>query len=272
MRIVSLNTWKCDGPYRLRLAAMARGLQALQPDVLLLQEAFRSADRRYDTARVLADELGLQVQGHWQRRKSRLCEGDWMESESGMAVLSRRPLADCIAVTLPGHPEDPERVGQWLNLGSQARPVWWGHVHLTHLPEASAGSLRTQQLLAMLAHAAVAEAKEPLWLMGDFNTDMQTSGWETLDLGGRRLTDALAEAGLAPKGTHFDARGRWQDLDHLLVLRQPGHAGEATWRITRAAVVLDRPDSESGVLCSDHLGICADLVPPVSHLALAGQP
>ncbi len=264
MRIISLNTWKCDGAYRLRLEAMAAGLAALRPDLVLLQEAFRSIDGRLDTAARLAEALGLQVQGHWQRRKPRQCEGEWVDSESGMAVLSRQPLAACVGVALPGHPQDAERLAQWLNLGSAERPLWWGHVHLSHLPEATASGLRTRQLQALLAHEAVAEAPGPLWLMGDFNTDLAASGWQGRDLGPWRLADALAEVGLAPKRTHCDRQGGWQDLDHLLVLRRirplrGDTAGAGAPSLRQAAVVLDKPDADTGVACSDHLGLCVDL-------------
>lgn len=59
MRIATLNTWKNEGDLSARLAAMAAGLRVLAPDVLLLQEVFRTADGAADTGRDLAAALGL---------------------------------------------------------------------------------------------------------------------------------------------------------------------------------------------------------------------
>jgi endonuclease/exonuclease/phosphatase family metal-dependent hydrolase len=75
MRIVSLNTWKCDGPYRQRLGLMAEELAALAPDVLLLQEVFATEDGHADTAAFLAQALAMHVIVSPARRKHRLFEG-----------------------------------------------------------------------------------------------------------------------------------------------------------------------------------------------------
>src|SRR5690349_12850241 len=50
LRIVTINTGKCDGPYFPRREAMARQLGALDADVIALQESFASIDGCVTTA------------------------------------------------------------------------------------------------------------------------------------------------------------------------------------------------------------------------------
>ena len=59
LRVVTLNTWKCEGDYRARLPRMAAGLRALDADLVCLQEVFACAAPSADTAAWLADALGL---------------------------------------------------------------------------------------------------------------------------------------------------------------------------------------------------------------------
>jgi len=54
LRIVTINTWKCDGAYRNRLRWLGDELKRLQPDVIAMQECFRDVDGEYDTAAYLA--------------------------------------------------------------------------------------------------------------------------------------------------------------------------------------------------------------------------
>ena len=59
LSLITLNTWKCDGEYRIRLRLMAEGLAELNPDIILLQECFKTDHRQDNTARVLANTLSM---------------------------------------------------------------------------------------------------------------------------------------------------------------------------------------------------------------------
>ncbi|MCY7358638.1 MAG: hypothetical protein LH609_14505 [Rudanella sp.] len=50
--LLTINTWKCDGQYRQRLALLKTQLGALRPDVVFCQEVFRAAGA--DTGRELS--------------------------------------------------------------------------------------------------------------------------------------------------------------------------------------------------------------------------
>lgn len=98
LRVVTLNTWKCEGVYALRMQAMVEQLQPLNADVLVLQESFASADGMISTARTLAEALHLEYAWIPERPKSRLCDGHWMESYSGLAVQRSRWRAFCASI------------------------------------------------------------------------------------------------------------------------------------------------------------------------------
>ena len=148
MRLVSLNTWKCDGEYSRRLAAMEAGLGALAADVILLQEDFWAPDFDLHTAGRLGDALGLSCHSVPLRKKDRVVEGAVVRSFSGLSVLSRFPVLWNRTIDLPTHPDDGERSSQAVCLESSAGPLLVINLHLTHLSEA--GELRRKQLAATL--------------------------------------------------------------------------------------------------------------------------
>lgn len=125
IRLVTLNSWKCDGAYRLRVQAMATQLRRLAPDVVAIQESFASLDGQHDTARTLAQVLGM----HWvlapARRKHRVCEGLTLDSYSGLAVLSKWPFTRHAVLPLPSEPADGERIAVLCQLRAGARTVPW---------------------------------------------------------------------------------------------------------------------------------------------------
>ncbi|MGD9893835.1 MAG: hypothetical protein AB7U18_21335, partial [Dehalococcoidia bacterium] len=58
IRIVTINTGKCDGLYRVRIRWLARELARLEPDIIALQEAFITEDGSAHTPSELAARLG----------------------------------------------------------------------------------------------------------------------------------------------------------------------------------------------------------------------
>lgn len=70
LRVVTLNTAKCDQPYWRRLALMWHQLAALSSDVIALQECFACQDRA-DTTQMLARLLGMSLAWAPARRKVR---------------------------------------------------------------------------------------------------------------------------------------------------------------------------------------------------------
>lgn len=250
LRLVTLNTWKCDGAYALRLQTMATQLGALAPDVVALQESYASVDGVHDTARHLAQALGM----HWvlapARTKPRVCEGVVQASHSGMALLSRWPIARHTVLVLPSAAEDGERLALLCQLQADQHRLTVANVHLTHLD--GAHTRRHQQLHTVLEHPWLHTPRDAAVVCGDFNAPVQSDALRGFVTPLGVWVDAARAAGLHTKVTCPTPGGPGLDLDHVL------SRAAAPLRWHRAQVVLERPDATTGVCPSDHHALCVD--------------
>src|SRR5882724_5219323 len=94
LRILTLNIWNRGGPWEERLVAIRAGLEALEPDIVGLQEVLRPVERDgLDQAEEIAHGLGYHVS-----------YGAAFETEGiafGNAVLSRWPVRRDQTFALP---------------------------------------------------------------------------------------------------------------------------------------------------------------------------
>ncbi len=250
MRLVSLNTWKGEGDLPRRLRAMVDGLAALAPDAVALQEDLCTADGQTHTAQTLARALGLHLHTLPARAKPRRVGTAWVDSTAGLAVLSRRPVLEQRALTLPQDPRDGERLAQCLRLTGVESDWWLVNLHLSHLPDRP--DLRRDQLGLVLDAMDRWAGSAPVVLCGDFNAaphDLELAAWV-------QPRGPLADVfGGRAKCTHRTPEGEARNLDHIFVRVTAATPAVA---VHAAAVVLDRSDAR-GVLPSDHCAVCADL-------------
>jgi endonuclease/exonuclease/phosphatase family metal-dependent hydrolase len=236
LRLVTLNTWKCDGAYVQRLAAMEAGLASLAPDVIALQEVFAAPDTGYDTAAYLARSLGMEAAVLPLRRKIRVVDGQPVVSASGLAVLSRLPLRSHRSLQLTADKRDGERAALFADLDIDGRVLTVACLHLTHLAKAAA--LRQRQW----REVETALAKYPMAVAaGDFNAPT-----EALDLGGR-FVDSRQACGEALRPTLV---GSPACIDHVLFSADDG-LRPIQWRTALS-------DPYAGVVPSDHLAVVVD--------------
>ena len=263
-RLVTFNTWKCDGDYHARLPLMIEGLARLDADVIALQECFRAPEIDADTARNVAAALDMELAHTPARRESRVVDGAEVSSSSGLAVLSRTPIERVEVIRLPEDPRDGERIAQfvWTTLGTL--PMLVVNLHLCYLPDA--GELRRRQLEAVLAERGRLAPRIPAALLGDFNaaaTDpelgplraLASIQWGTSDLAALPPTNG---------GVHHAPRA----VDHMVLLPAVGDAdpGRGALTLRRRAPALTEPDAH-GVRPSDHAAVVADLeVSPTSRV------
>ncbi len=255
IRVVSFNSAKGDGAYRRRLAGMAAALSALDPDIVLLQEALLSADGRFDTARELGNALGVEYTSFAVREKPRRVEGETVLSWSSPAVLTRWPLLATRPLPLPWHTADGERVALGALIDSPAGRLRVVNAHLTHLP---AEGLRQQQLDVIRRSPWLAEPAALRLLGGDLNASPGSRELAALfdSATDWRAVDAIA-AGGAAGGTLVDlatGKRRPTRVDHLILLRM---ADDPPVAVLDSQIVLgEGPDGQP---LSDHLGVLADL-------------
>lgn len=249
-RLVTLNTWKCDGAYKLRLQAMATQLRALAPDFLALQESFSSLDATHNTARDLARAFNL----HWvelpSRSKLRWVDGELLPSHSGLAFLSRWPITRHLAVVLPSTAEDGDRVALICQLQIGAHGLTVANVHLTHLENQD--GLRHAQLEAVLSHPWLEATSSVAIVCGDFNAPLNGASLRDFMAPRGSWADAALASGLSGKVTCPGAPTKEKDIDHVL----SSSASRLLW--TRACTALEQPDPATGVMPSDHHAVCVD--------------
>lgn len=236
MRVITLNTWKGDGAYTQRLAAMAAGLHALAPDVVALQEALAAPAAGHDTAAHLATALGLTAATLPLRRKPRAVEGRVLDSTSGLAVLSRWPIRAQRAVPLTSDPRDGERAALIVDIDAPRGPITVACVHLTHLADADALRQREWQEV----QAAVGGCQTVI-AVGDFNAPI-----ERFDLDG--FTDSRQACGEAETPTYVEGASA-ACIDHVLC-RGLTAAG---WR-----TALGEAPPGCDVCASDHRAVVVD--------------
>jgi endonuclease/exonuclease/phosphatase family metal-dependent hydrolase len=271
VKVVTVNTAKGDGQYACRLEILAEQLRALDADLVLLQEAFAACDRSLATAPYLADALGLEVAFARARRKPRMVEGRELFSDSGLAILSRRPLIDATVVALPWSPADGERIAQIGLVADAAGPILVVNTHLTHLRDGAA--LRRAQLATIARHPWLGQAVAARLLCGDLNATLDDPELEPLVRGalGWDVLDTYAAGGggspretIDPRASLSGHAARPRCIDYILSLartpvEQPAYA--------RSAVVLNRPDALAGLYPSDHFGVMTTLDVPARQPA-----
>ncbi|MEE4301621.1 MAG: endonuclease/exonuclease/phosphatase family protein [Pseudomonadales bacterium] len=262
LRVVTLNTWKCDGDYDARLVAMTEALAALDADVLCLQECFAAtttgasdeapvAAHRADTAATLAQALGLHCSPAPARRKPRDFRGARVLSTSGLAILTRSAPRHASVLPLPSDARDGERIAQCVTLRHGAARMRIVNVHLSHLRDAHA--LRAEQLEAVLGRWGQDET--PVLIAGDFNCTFEDAPFAVLHA--RSDLDVGPEPAATWPGT-LHARGHERAIDHVLLLRARGADSP---RIVARARALDTPGS-TGVHPSDHAAVCVEVAFP----------
>jgi len=261
LSIITLNTWKCDGEYRVRLRLMTEGLAAIKPDIILLQECFTAPKSDANTAQHLAETS--EMNGFFQpaREKQRVFEDKEVNSHSGLAVLSRFSLDPIGAIQLPSDPEDGQRVAQFVSVKTPGQPVLVVNTHLSYLPEAH--DLRTKEMQRIVTRIREDRDHDTVILGGDLNAtpDSPVIRWLT---GLRNLTAIdLAEAGAKNQAgatkleKSGDNKGKaLKRIDYLFMIpRKRTQRFEAV----SSDVVLDKPDPLTGLFPSDHLGVRAVL-------------
>lgn len=255
IRILSINTWKCDGDYELRMQALVRQMMSVDPDIITIQESFRTTDGAIDTAALLASKFGMQYSFAQARRKIRTFKAREIESDSGLATLSRLPILAAERLVLPTDSPTEERVALLTTIDWHGALVNIANVHFTHLPDRL--PLKRAQLGAVLdALAADDEMVCRIKLIcGDFNTPQREellSGQDTWTF----LDSYVLGGGPSDRATIRGIGVDWPEpvcIDYILYARKSTESVRV--RFETSAIVLNQPDEHTGVFPSDHFGV-----------------
>ncbi len=259
IRIVTINTAKGDLDYSERIPWLAGELARLQPDIVLLQEALRAADDSRDTTRALAEVTGLQSCFAPARRKERTVDDVVLDTWSGLAILSREPIAESTVVPLPADAADGERIALLAMVPVGSATILIANLHFTHLSGGGAADMRRREMETLLAHDWFDRERDAAIVGGDFNTRLDDLPSLTDGNPGRIFADTwVLGDGRGPRATgpaHRSPEEGWC-IDFLLSVVPEGGEHPAC---TDSAVVLGDAN-DRGIYPSDHRGVMTTLV------------
>jgi endonuclease/exonuclease/phosphatase family metal-dependent hydrolase len=256
--LLTINTWKCDGDYHGRMEALANGIAESGAQVVLCQECFKTIDGKVDTLARLSAALGMTASFVACRRKMRSLENKWVDSYSGLGVLTALPISAAAAVDLPSNLTDGGRKAQWVTLEiSPGYSILLVNIHLTHLRDED---LRRQQLKTVLKETLAGVAGIRI-IGGDWNTPVGSPVLRELMEEAPAADCYILGGGEEPRATLLSPfrEGHYHCVDHFFSLPL---SGRTTYpRYTGAGIVLNGPCGTNGLYPSDHFGIRVTLLP-----------
>ena len=253
-RIVTYNTWKCDGLYRERLNWMGQALADLSPNIVCLQEAFDCRAGSADTVGHLSSVLGMRSEVLATREKIRRFEGTEQLSKSNLAILSNRPMTRQGNLKLADHDEDQNRWAMQVTMsdttGTHLHIV---NTHLSHLRGNTGDILRQTQ--AQQLHSELRPgADEALVLCGDLNEE-----WDSPNLSALHKRDWLKpdheQEGATFLGARDDGTCTQRSIDTIQVTTGSKHSV----RMRRRFPALNKPVGPDREYPSDHAAVVVDL-------------
>lgn len=250
IRIITLNTWKCDGNYFNRLEVLLKELNKAGADILLLQESFHSVDDIYDTTRFLAQQLNFSSFSSQSRRKERQLMGNIIDSFSNVSILSRYPIINSYIIPLPSNAEDGGRDVIAAVISVNKHKILVISLHLSHLGDGD--ELRKQQLLHSINQPFFGFDYDAVFIGGDFNciindgfiADLQPNNFCINDTHKSYYKDGIDYT--------FTNGKVFKKIDHILQLSLKG---KESLEVVDSKIVFNEADNEFGIKASDHNGV-----------------
>lgn len=269
LRALTINIWNQQGPWEARKAILRDDIEALDADIVALQEVVRRGDRSQ------ADELAEGFGYHVAFGSARAIDD---RADYGNALLSRFPILKTQVIALPCLGVDEPRSVLLTELGTNAGrlPVLVSHFsyRMDH------GFVRERQALAVadMLEKSVPTGEDvlPAVFMGDLNASPDASeirfllGLQVIDGRSICLADCYGETG-EPPGYTFDGRHNafaapWHErprrIDYILV-HGPDPQGRGKPLAAQVVMTGDPPPrggtsgKQSGIFASDHFGVFA---------------
>ncbi|MBI3783407.1 MAG: endonuclease/exonuclease/phosphatase family protein [Deltaproteobacteria bacterium] len=268
--MLTLNCWNVIEPYEPRMELIRRGIEALRPDVVGLQEIIVRRDGFDQAARIFAG-LGYRWEFGPAMRFNR--DGSALPVDAdgdafGNVVASRWPIVRSRVHPLPGVESGERRsaIAAVIESPSGLLPFISTHLNWKY----HHGVIRERQVVALVDFVGEWSLGVPLppILVGDMNADPDSAeirflcGLQRLDGRSAYFQDAWRVTGNAGPGFTWDNRNTYAHLafepnrriDYVFV--GLGDGSGRGW-IESARVVLDEP--VGGVFPSDHFGMLAEV-------------
>mmetsp|Transcript_1753 Transcript_1753/g.3492 ORF Transcript_1753/g.3492 Transcript_1753/m.3492 type:complete len:316 (+) Transcript_1753:37-984(+) len=266
LRVLTLNTWNCQGDFKKRAALIRQCVAAAEPDIIAFQEVLRYPG--FDPLEALGGTTwphSVYAQAHSRRKWI----PDFADQELGNAILSKWPITASEELKLPVAPGQERRVAIQASIKAPRGSINVITTHLSHRHDET--FVRQRQVLA-LAEAAKDVGTNISVVMGDFNADPRTD--EIRFMTGRHgirdrkterttfFQDAMDTAGLSTatwNHEHPYNREKWETsrrIDYVFVA-PPASKRTMAGKVERAAVTCWPVDNT--LAPSDHLAVVADI-------------
>lgn len=190
------------------------------------------------------------------RSKKRYFEGEWIDSQSGLGLLSVFPIKVINEYRLPSVPEDNDRKVQQAEISlSSGFKMLINNTHLTHL--------RDQKLKLLQAEALVNAVKNKNYgyniVCGDFNSTINSDELTFFKSHANFIDCYTAGDGAEPRYSLLDAYAynKWICVDHIFAA--PAKGNNHYPEFINSGIVLNEPN-EKGLYPSDHFGITTTLI------------
>ena len=264
LRVPTINIPPREAPWEQGLEAIRRGIRALDPDVIGLQEVLQlkvGGKVQNQVDELLHDLPYRYVYGAAQS----LGPG----FDFGNAIAAKHPLRAHEVLPLPGRETGESRSVVHARI---ATPLGEVPVFVTHLNwKLHHGSVRIRQiqsLIELVDARAPLDETYPAIMLGDFNAEPESDeirflrGFATIEGKSVFFADAWAYGGDGGPGFTFDRRNPYAARSHepprridYIFVRGP----DSKWRGEPVAtrVVFDQPEDD--VWASDHFGLYTEL-------------
>ncbi len=258
IRILTINTWKCDGYYFGRMKILVKQLQEQACDIIVCQECFLSADGRVSTLETLSRRLLMDYVSSPARPKKRIISGISVDSFSGLGVLSKSPIKLLEDFDLPSSEVDGGRKTQLTEIVLEdGSKLLIANVHLTFLRDAR--ELREQQLAEVMKKVKSYDGYQYRLIAGDFAAKPDAPEIK-LFLKESGVADCYSlGGGSEPRDARAISRAfqLHNCVDHIFALPLP-QGGYPEFADSQ--IVLDQPDPDTALYPSDHFGIVTTLL------------
>ena len=240
IKVLSINTWKCDGQYQKRLALMQELLAPLNLDFIACQEVFQSIDESYSTVNYLANALKMNPIWFPSRLKERTIENQTLQSYSGLCFFTRHKPAEIHSLHLPSDSRDGERTAQMIVFELKDQRIVLVNTHLTHLKEVQ--NLRLNQMQSMIDQIKQIKDITGYIICGDLNTIPNSASIGF-------LLDALPGTNNVFSEPYPATHVSGQTIDYIF------YSQDKELRLVNASIILNK--LVRGLLPSDHYGVLA---------------
>jgi endonuclease/exonuclease/phosphatase family metal-dependent hydrolase len=254
--VITINTWKCEGDYFVRIKYLAEELLKLNPDIVLCQECFYCNSKGVSTLDYLAKQLGMFQKYAPARKKERFFLNECVISESGLGILSKFEIEKSEFSKLPNVPGDDERMLQKLTIElPNSQKLQIVNVHLTHID-----TLKNHRLSQIEFIIDQIENNEDLFIIGgDFNALPDSEEINRLISKGNVIDLFSGFDPFVERSSLVEPyeKGKNLNVDYLFTSKK--HLENGNMKILYAKTVLNQKNPINNQYPSDHFGIMVKL-------------